>query len=166
MQSARFKAKTGLCKGSIEKNGGRFAGGGAAGSQFYPFGTNACAVFRKLFAWQRDSKPDISFLFPLGLQVEQESAVVRLSTDERLPGSVTLQGEEEGSAQLTLSLLGLPLKSMTVQVQPERVLYPGGQAVGIAMYTDGVFVVDCANVYLPDGGTINPAKEAGLKSRG
>ena len=33
---------------------------------------------------------DISFLFPLGLQVEQESAVVRLSTDERLPGSVTL----------------------------------------------------------------------------
>lgn len=107
---------------------------------------------------------DVDFLLPLGFHLEQESAAVRLSTDERLPGSFSLHGEETGQAKLTLSLLGLPVKRLQVQVDSERRLIPGGQAVGIAMYTEGVFVVECAEVYLQDGSHISPAREAGLKS--
>ena len=157
------RRRPGFARGRLKKTAGVLLAAALLVLNFTP-SVQSLRSLPEIIRMAEGQQTDISFLFPLGLQVEQESAVVRLSTDERLPGSVTLQGEEEGSAQLTLSLLGLPLKSMTVQVQPERVLYPGGQAVGIAMYTDGVFVVDCANVYLPDGGTINPAKEAGLKS--
>lgn len=107
---------------------------------------------------------DISFLFPLQTHVEQEDSVVNLSSDERLHNKTTIRGNEEGSANVTFSLLGLPLKQVTVKVEEQRRLIPGGQAVGIAMYTDGVFVVDCADVYLADGSHRNPAKEAGLQS--
>lgn len=157
------RRRPGFARGRLKKTAGVLLAAALLVLNFTP-SVQSLRSLPEIIRMAEGQQTDISFLFPLGLQVEQESAVVHLSTDERLPGSVTLQGEEEGSAQLTLSLLGLPLKSMTVQVQPERVLYPGGQAVGIAMYTDGVFVVDCADVYLPDGGTINPAKEAGLKS--
>ncbi len=111
----------------------------------------------------RGQEADIPLPGPLTLHLEQQDAVVRLSTDESL-GGAKLEGEEEGSARVTLSLLGLPIKSLTVQVQPERVLIPGGQAVGIAMYTKGVFVVECAEVYLPGGEKASPAKDAGLMS--
>ncbi|MDR2514106.1 MAG: SpoIVB peptidase [Christensenellaceae bacterium] len=101
-----------------------------------------------------------SFALPMELRVEQESVVVSLSGDE----SLGIQGESSGSANLTFSLMGLPLKQVTVKVENEKVVMPGGAAVGIAMYTDGVFVVDSADVFLPDGTHRNPAKEAGLQS--
>ena len=46
----------------------------------------------------------------------------------------------------------------------EKILYPGGQSIGLSLTTEGVFIVEAADVILGDGSTANPAREAGLTS--
>ena len=67
----------------------------------------------------------------------------------------------EGCAELTYSLLGMvPLRTVSVSVEPDRVLIPGGQSVGIAIGTQGVIVVGASDL----GPTPSPARTAGLKA--
>lgn len=76
-------------------------------------------------------------------------------------GSLTLKAGESGEGQLTFSLLGLvPVRTVKLSVQPQRVLVPGGQSVGVAMTTGGVVVVGNSDL----GKTPSPARLAGLKS--
>ena len=67
---------------------------------------------------------------------------------------------EEGEAQLTLDVLGLPVRKVKLSVEPEKVLIPGGQSVGVAIKTAGVVVVGASDL----GKTPSPARLAGLKS--
>ena len=105
--------------------------------------------------------PDLIHLTP-----GEESTCVLSSTDETLGSRVTtLTTEEPGSARVEFSLLGwIPLKTVEVRVENSRLLIPGGQSIGLTLFTDGVFIVDSAEVYLPDGTTVNPARDAGLSS--
>ena len=60
---------------------------------------------------------------------------------ERL-GDVCVSAVSGGEDSVTFSLLGLiPLHETKVNVAGERVLIPGGQAVGVALRTQGVLVV-------------------------
>ncbi len=89
----------------------------------------------------------------------EESGVAALRTGR--DGGVTLAAGAEGEAELTFRLLGLlPVRTVTVSVQPERRLVPGGQSVGVALNTDGVMVVGSSDL----GKTASPARVAGLKS--
>lgn len=107
-----------------------------------------------------------SFFLPIKAEVVEQGQCVSSSTDETLGSRVTtLTSEGVGSARVEFSLLGcIPLKTVTVQVDSERILIPGGQSIGLTLFTDGVFVVDSADVYLPDGTVRNPARDAGLTS--
>ncbi|MGI5884257.1 MAG: SpoIVB peptidase [Candidatus Spyradocola sp.] len=107
-----------------------------------------------------------SFFLPITVEVEEDSTCVLSSTDETLGSrKTTLTTEEPGSAQVEFSLLGwIPLKTVEVRVEDTRILIPGGQSIGLTLFTDGVFIVDSAEVYLPDGTTVNPARDAGLNS--
>lgn len=46
-------------------------------------------------------------------------------------------------------------------MEDARILIPGGQSIGLTLFTDGVFIVDSAEVYLPDGTTVNPRATRG-----
>lgn len=107
-----------------------------------------------------------SFFLPIKAEVAEDSTCVLSSTDETLGSRVTtLTTEEPGSARVEFSLLGwIPLKTVEVRVEDARILIPGGQSIGLTLFTDGVFIVDSAEVYLPDGTTVNPARDAGLSS--
>ncbi len=107
-----------------------------------------------------------SFFLPVKVEVERQSRCVSSSTDETLGSRApTLTTNDAGQAKVQFSLLGcIPLKTATVQVDSQRILMPGGQSIGLTMFTDGVFIVDSADVYLPDGSVINPARDAGLSS--
>ncbi len=64
-----------------------------------------------------------------------------------------------GKVSLDIKLFGLiPVRQLTVNVLPEKELYPGGQSVGIKLTSDGVIVVGHNKV---DGAY--PAKEGGIK---
>ena len=88
-------------------------------------------------------------------------AAVLSSMDETLEdASFQLSGIETGSASVTLRLMGfLPVRSIPVCVQEERILIPGGSPVGVAIRTNGVLVVGASDL---GGSTASPAREAGL----
>ena len=99
--------------------------------------------------------------------------LTRAQLEEMRLGQLTLEGEvvsatasedetlaEAASAEMWLSLLGVPLKKVDVHVSPEKRLVPGGQALGIAMRTEGVLIVGVSEA--AEG--VAPAKNAGLQA--
>ena len=103
------------------------------------------------------------FDWPMTAAVTQDRPVVS-SLSETLADAtqLSLTGESEGRASVTLRLLGfLPVRTLDIAVDEARVVVPGGQSVGVALSTDGVVVVGLSDL----GGTIpSPARLAGLKA--
>jgi stage IV sporulation protein B len=101
---------------------------------------------------------------PVDLSIEADGAQVLSSTDERLTDSdgerYTLTAEEEGSARLVVRFLGMPVKRMNVNVQPTRLVIPGGQAIGVALEMVGVLVVGASDV----DHSVSPARKAGIRA--
>ena len=95
------------------------------------------------------------------LTPKEGSASVSASGDETLRdvGAVDLASETVGTSELLLSLMGIPLRKVEVEVSPEKRLIPGGQAIGVAMRTDGVLVVGVADLQ----NAASPAQLCGIK---
>jgi len=74
--------------------------------------------------------------------------------------SIGLIGQRAGDSKVTVSAFGIPVKSMTVAVEPERTLIPGGQSIGAALNTMGVLIVGTSE---PNGAEQSPARAAGLR---
>ncbi|MBR4079077.1 MAG: PDZ domain-containing protein, partial [Christensenellaceae bacterium] len=78
---------------------------------------------------------------------------------------LTLATENSGSTSISLDLFGLiPVKDIDVMVREEIMLYPGGQSIGVMLYTDGALVVGSSVVECADGTQINPSEAAGLEA--
>ncbi|MGI5877755.1 MAG: SpoIVB peptidase, partial [Christensenellales bacterium] len=72
--------------------------------------------------------------------------------------------EECGQTALSLTLFGIiPIKNVSVHVFPEMTLVPGGQPIGVSLYTEGILVVGISDLLSGDGTTRRPAQEAGLQ---
>ena len=97
-----------------------------------------------------------------GLAVSGEALTVTATQDETLAsaGAVDVVAETIGTSEMLLSLFGIPLRRVEVEVSPEKRLIPGGQALGVAMRTDGVLVVGVSEV--ADG--VSPARDCGLQA--
>lgn len=93
--------------------------------------------------------------FPLSVTLAQTPSVsAGASMDEHLE-------DGEGAATATISLLGLlPLREVEIDVGDSLRLYPGGQAVGVALHTRGVLVVGTSDLT----GAYSPARLAGIKA--
>ena len=95
------------------------------------------------------------------LTPKEGSASVSASGDETLRdvGAVDLASETIGTSELLLSLMGIPLRKVEVEVSAEKRLIPGGQAIGVAMRTEGVLVVGVADLQ----NAASPAQLCGIK---
>ena len=79
---------------------------------------------------------------PMRAQVTGGAVQALASGDERLEASVRVDALSGGEASVTFSLMGLiPVHETKISVLEDRTLIPGGQAVGVALHTDGVLVV-------------------------
>ncbi len=78
--------------------------------------------------------------------------------------SIDDQGRKAGdSYQVDVKLMGvLPVKQVNVDVVEQTMVVPCGTPFGIKMFTQGVVVVGMSSVDA-EGGSINPAKEAGIQ---
>jgi len=106
-----------------------------------------------------------SLALPQGLRMtsgDSAVAAVAASHSETL-GTTTLQTLSTGESQVQLSLWGIPLRTVTVDVKTGRELLPGGDAVGVGLYLRGVLVVGLAEIQLTDGTWHSPASDGGLK---
>lgn len=92
------------------------------------------------------------------------AAQVRQSGDESLRdvSGVRVLSSQEGSSTATLSILGIPVRTVELRAAGEHTLIPGGQAVGIRLFMRGVLVVGITNVRAAAGELQSPAKAAGL----
>lgn len=109
-------------------------------------------------------KQVLDFLFPLRIEVEGNAVNVGQDKSQTLADvgeGTTISSEQVGQARLQFSLLGIKLKEVKVEVTPQKVLIPGGQAVGIAMKTEGVYVVDTSAVSTAEG-NVSPARDGGI----
>ena len=83
---------------------------------------------------------------PMRVQVSGGAVQALASGDEKLDSSISVSALGGGEASVTFSLLGLiPVHETKVSVLEERTLIPGGQAVGVALHTDGVLIVGGAD---------------------
>ena len=99
---------------------------------------------------------------PLSITVDEGEVQVLSSGDETLSDQITLAAQQEGTAQVTLSLMGiLPIKTVQVDVAAEKRLIPGGQALGVALKTQGVMVVGTSDLGGADGAS--PARLSGIQ---
>lgn len=101
----------------------------------------------------------------LSLEVnEEEEAKLAISDLSEsiadMDKTVTIEGNEVGNTSMILKMLGIPVKKVNVNINPEKRLMPGGQSVGIAIRTEGVLVVGSSDI----GTSPSPARLAGLKS--
>ena len=93
-------------------------------------------------------------VFPLTMQVESAQA------DASAAESLADVDAQAHTSTATISLLGLlPLREVDIEISDDLRLYPGGQAVGVAMHTRGVLVVGTSDLT----GAHSPARLAGLK---
>ncbi len=95
------------------------------------------------------------------LQIDSESLGVKAWQE----GSrVQLVPQAVGESKLNLSLFGvLPIKSIAVVVTPKMSLVPGGQSIGVSLYTKGTLVVGRSDVVTQSGEVKNPARDADLR---
>jgi len=92
--------------------------------------------------------------FPLTMQIA--SAEAGSSVAESL-SDVDAKAQ---SSTATISLFGLlPLREVDIEISDDLRLYPGGQAVGVALHTKGVLVVGTSDLT----GANSPARLAGIK---
>ena len=91
--------------------------------------------------------------YPLTLSLPADGLAANASMAETLS-----QSPKETDAA-TISLFGLPLKKVQMEISDDLRLYPGGQAVGVALHTDGLLVVGTSDLT----GVRSPARQAGLK---
>ena len=73
--------------------------------------------------------------------------------------------EAYGDYDATVKLFGvIPVKEVTVNVEPEKSLTPGGKAVGIKMFTKGLICVGTQEVEDVNGKKINQSKSLDIKN--
>jgi stage IV sporulation protein B len=68
-----------------------------------------------------------------------------------------------GTGEAQYELLGIfPVKNVKIIPSDREYVYPGGEPIGIKIYTDGVLVVGTDDV-VTGSGSVNPARQSGLE---
>ena len=65
--------------------------------------------------------------------------------------------------EVPVKFLGITVGTKKIMVKEDRQVWLGGQAVGVAMYTNGLFVTDTVAVENAEGKFITPAANAGIR---
>ncbi len=68
-----------------------------------------------------------------------------------------------GKMDLSVNLAGLTVKDFTVNVIPNTVVIPSGEAIGLRLFTSGVLVVGMSEIKGEDNNNHMPYKDSGIK---
>lgn len=135
-----------------------------------------CAVHLLPSVQRFSSVPDEIYLrkgtsriLDLGLPVQADVAsagVVSISSETLAEAtgarSLVIESLDSGETTISLSLFGLPVKTVRVNVSDDLMVIPGGQSIGVTLYTKGALVVGITGIQLESGEIVNPAREAGM----
>ena len=68
-----------------------------------------------------------------------------------------------GKLDLAVNLAGFTVKDLTVNVIPDTVVIPGGETIGLRLYTSGVLVVGMSEIQGEDNNNYAPYKNSGIQ---
>lgn len=113
---------------------------------------------------------DLELPFSVRLSSDEAVDVVKFNGNSlkdqdtyNLDEPITISTEQTGTAEVTVDLLGLiPVKTVKVTVDEERSLVPGGESIGVMLYTKGALVVGTMDMVNEAGEQVGPAKDAGI----
>ena len=71
--------------------------------------------------------------------------------------------KETGKIDLSVKLGGINLKDITVNVIPNTVVIPGGESIGLKLYTSGVLVVGMSEIEGEDKNKYKPYQNSGIE---
>jgi stage IV sporulation protein B len=109
-------------------------------------------------------KLENSMLCRLVLDNIKEDNINLSKLNNKLTSFTLINGKSEGSANATLKILSvLPVKSVTVNVIPDKKVIPSGEAIGVKIQTKGVLVVGLSTITTADGKKHSPAADAGFE---
>ncbi|MDD5016473.1 MAG: SpoIVB peptidase [Eubacteriales bacterium] len=115
---------------------------------------------------QKGSTKTIDLGLPVKADVEATNVIsITGETLEDVTGMqspLVIESVDSGDATIELSLFGVTIKSVQVSVSDEMMVIPGGQSIGVTLYTRGALVVGITGVELESGEMVNPAREAGM----
>jgi stage IV sporulation protein B len=111
--------------------------------------------------------------FPLPLQVRVRSKdvnVLKFNGDSlkdqhiyRMSEPLSIEPIKQGDVDLAFMLFGfIPIKQLKISVTSQKSLIPGGNSIGVSLYTNGALVVGTSEVTDEEGITHFPAIDAGL----
>ena len=95
-----------------------------------------------------------------GVEVNGQAITEGQTVDLSQP--IEIQANSAGETEVVFSWAGMTLRKMTVKSEDNRKVVPGGDVVGVALYTKGALVVGTGDITTPDGTTVNPGKDAGI----
>jgi stage IV sporulation protein B len=114
----------------------------------------------------RGSTRTIDLGLPVKADVKSPSVInitsESLSDAVGMQSPLTIEPVSDGKTVIELSFLGIPVKTVNVNVSESIVVIPGGQSIGVALDTKGALVVGITGVELSNGDVANPAREAGM----
>lgn len=113
----------------------------------------------------QDNKLNFSIPFnatinPSDLEVIQvNNTLVSENISIKLNEELVIKSEELGTAHMTVSAFGIPVKNVNLNVVPNTELVPLGMTVGIKINTDGVMVLGTGYVNDINGNVCKPSAE-------
>ncbi len=115
---------------------------------------------------QRGTSKTIDMGLPFKADLKSEGVInITSETLENAAGMqspLLIEPVDNGEASIELSILGLPIKNVKVSVSDELMVIPGGQSIGVTLYTKGALIVGITGVEVENGEIMNPAREAGM----
>lgn len=74
------------------------------------------------------------------------------------------QSSRNNKMDISIKLFGvIPVKKVTLSFMPEIKIIPGGQPIGVKLFTDGVLVVGYSDIETPSGRKQSPAAICGIE---
>lgn len=113
------------------------------------------------------------FKSPLLVSIKADKeGVVKLNNDElkgssgyiKIVNPISFKSVKKGCVSLKMRIFGiLPLKTMEINVVPNKKIAACGNTIGVKLRISGILVVGLSDVEDTDGNKSNPAKQSGIK---
>ncbi|NLJ66996.1 MAG: SpoIVB peptidase [Clostridiales bacterium] len=138
---------------------------------YSPYVQGIRSIPNRIQLFEGDTKT-LNFRLPLPVKIEGNNVdVIKFNGSSlkdhyvyEMGKPLSIQTVNPGDVSLDFKLFGLiPIKQMLVKVTPPRLLYPGGNSIGVSLYTKGALLVGISEVYDKHGVAHNPALDAGLR---
>lgn len=107
----------------------------------------------------------LSLNLPLNAKIKENASVfninnkpLNINDNINLNKPIYIKSEQEGSHNMTLSVMGIPIKNVPISVLPNQKLIPSGVSVGVRINTDGVMVLGIGSVKSFENKEISPAE--------